>query len=96
MIAQYFIMNNVKTIEFISASNKLKDWINKKTTYNERKKIGIKIASNLLNLNDEFKEWNLFFYQNKKKDDLSDCFLQLLWYLKDNSLINYKSSINNI
>ena len=31
MIAQYFIMNNTKTIEFISASNKLKQWVKKKT-----------------------------------------------------------------
>jgi hypothetical protein len=39
MIAQYFIMNNVINIEFISACNKLKDFnTNKNTTYSERKK----------------------------------------------------------
>ena len=37
---QYFIMKDMKNIQFISAANKLKPFIgNKKTTYCERKKI---------------------------------------------------------
>ena len=38
MIAQYFIMKKTHNIQFISASNKLKDYVfTKKTTYTERK-----------------------------------------------------------
>ena len=33
MIAQFFIMNDIKDIEFVSASNKLKDYIKTKTSY---------------------------------------------------------------
>ena len=44
MLVQYFVMSQVfvDNIEFISASNKLKDCnIKQKTKYSERKKIGI-------------------------------------------------------
>jgi len=75
MIAQYFIMNNVKTIEFISASNKLKGCINSDdddvtadiSTYTNRKKKGVLICLELL------KNTNLSmlkqFELHKKKDD---------------------------
>ena len=53
MIAQYFIMNDTKTIEFISACNKLKQWVKRKTTYNERKKLGIKVTLDLLSNNNQ-------------------------------------------
>ena len=44
MLVQYFVMCqvNVKNIEFISASNKLKDCdVKDKTKYSDRKKLGI-------------------------------------------------------
>ena len=81
MLAQYFIDNGNYNIEFISASNKLKILNdNKKTTYNERKKLGVDFTKNLFiknNLNTNLE----FFCENKKKDDLSDCFLQGIYYL---------------
>ena len=40
MIAQYFIQKNIPTIEFISSKNKLY-FIKYKTTYKERKQLGI-------------------------------------------------------
>lgn len=90
MIAQYFIMNNVLNIEFISASNKLKDFnTNKKTTYSERKKKGIEICEELLVNNECLNKHLVFFEESKKKDDLSDCFLQGLWYLKEKYQIIY-------
>ena len=96
MIAQYFIMNNVKTIEFISASNKLKQWVKKKTTYNERKKLGIAITIDLVNDNNQFKPWDKHFIDHKKKDDLADAFLQGIWYIQDNDLIKLKNTIKII
>ena len=96
MIAQYFIMNETKTIEFISASNKLKQWVKRKTTYNERKKLGVQVTLDLLSNNNQFKIWDSNFVSNKKKDDLADAFLQGVWYVQDNNLINVKTSLSNI
>lgn len=92
MLSQYFIMkNNNISIEFISATNKLKDFITldknkdkEKMEYKERKKLGIQICSNFVSTDAQFKEWNSFFSKHQKKDDLSDCFLQGMWYIKHN------------
>tara|TARA_B100000900_G_C20514430_1_gene689440 strand:- start:364 stop:1221 length:858 start_codon:yes stop_codon:yes gene_type:complete len=94
MISQYFIMRDAKTIEFMSSANKLKHWVKHKTTYNERKKLGIKIALELISLNYQFKEWDTVFCSSKKKDDLADSFLQGIWYIQDNNLININQEIN--
>jgi hypothetical protein len=84
MICQYFIMNNAKMIEFVSSINKLKDFdIGKSTSYSERKKKSISITKKLLKEDDSSK----IFDKSKKKDDLADCFLQGLWYLKDKNII---------
>ena len=84
MIAQYFIMknNNIK-IEFISATNKLKDFITtEKMDYKQRKKLGIQTCLQFVSTDEHFIEWNMFFNKHHKKDDLSDCFLQGMWYIK--------------
>jgi len=82
MIAQYFIMQNITDIEFVSASNKLKKFTdNKKTTYSERKKLGINVTEQIL-IEQNFHDKKLFFNKHKKKDDLADAFLQGLWYIK--------------
>ena len=83
MIAQFFIMKNLTAdnIEFISATNKLKSFIgSKKTPYKERKTLSISVTLELIK-----KElyWHNFFKKHNKKDDLADCFLQGLWYLKN-------------
>jgi hypothetical protein len=86
MLAQYFIMkNNNIRIEFISATNKLKDFINlekEKLDYKQRKKLGIKTCLELVCTDFRFKEWEGFLQKHTKKDDLSDCFLQGIWYIK--------------
>ena len=91
MLAQYFIINDIKNIEFISSVNKLKLFIdNKKTTYNERKKLSINYTKEILikyNLQDKL----FFFINNSKKDDLADSFLQGLYYLINNNKINFKN-----
>ena len=109
MLSQYFIMNNMDKILFISAANKLKLFLgSKKTSYGERKKLGIEITKkflleNHININD--KQLILEnFNKNKKKDDLSDCFLQGIWFLNEKhdkyiksliSLINENIYINS-
>jgi len=107
MISQYFIMknNNIK-IEFISACNKLKDFIppvltlatnldTENTTtastvlkpgkmdYKQRKQLGVKTSLHFVDTDDRFKEWSQFLHKHSKKDDLSDCFLQGMWYIKN-------------
>lgn len=89
MISQYFIMkdNNIK-IEFISASNKLKDFIAQETemycklNYKQRKNLGIKTCLDIITKDNRFKDWELFFNNHSKKDDLSDAFLQGIWFIK--------------
>jgi hypothetical protein len=81
MITQYFVMNDVPKIEFISSSNKLKLFTSKKTTYSERKKLGIEIMNNqVLDILDHG-AWKDIFNKHKKKDDLADAFLQCLHYI---------------
>jgi hypothetical protein len=87
MIAQYFIMRNSNTsIDFISASNKLKEFSKeKKSNYSERKKLGIQHCLNLINGDFKYQEWVDFFIGHKKKDDLADSFLQGIWYINNKS-----------
>jgi hypothetical protein len=84
MIMQYFIMSslNVSHIEFISASNKLKDCDAKdKQTYADRKKLGISKCLEALTVNERLNKHVDYFNKHKKKDDLADSFLQGLWFL---------------
>ena len=84
----------------MNASNKLKVYkgdvdsedmkkINKlKSKYSRNKKLSI-LHTNLLLKEHEYnsKNWCEFFNKNKKKDDLADSFLMILYYLKKNKLI---------
>jgi hypothetical protein len=92
MIVQYFIMSPifVDNIEFISACNKLKECnIKTKTKYSERKKIGIQKCLEILQSNHIHSVD--FFSAHKKKDDLSDCFLQGRWFIKEKIESNEKN-----
>ena len=89
MIAQYFIMrgNPGIKIECISAVNKLKDFEETsvaKCDYKERKKLGVAITTRLLQTERRLEGWCTSFNSSKKKDDLSDCFLQGEWYIRHN------------
>jgi len=89
MIVQYFVMTNLKIscIEFISAANKLKDYDAKeKIKYSDRKKLGISKCLEIISNDFRFNEHVNYFNSHKKKDDLSDSFLQGLWFLNHNKL----------
>ena len=86
MIAQYFIMRGKPNISFISSINKLKGVkastdtdTSKGKTYGDRKKEGVRIVKEELEKNNI--DWLQTFLIHKKKDDLSDAFLQGIWYL---------------
>ena len=89
MIVQYFIMSdlNVENIEFISASNKLKDCdVKDKEKYSDRKKLGIAKCLGVLTTDFRFNEHMTYFNSHKKKDDLSDSFLQGLWFINNKKI----------
>ncbi len=86
MITQYFIMKGYENIEYICSQNKLKLFLERdkksertsggeKTSYSERKKLGIKYCQELLNKNGMY-EWLEFMSKHTKRDDLADSFLQ--------------------
>lgn len=81
MLTQYFIMRDIENIHYVSASNKLKLFIQTKTTYKERKKAGVEIMENNILSHLETGKWIHTFSKHKKKDDLADSFLQSLYYL---------------
>ena len=89
----------IKTVEFFSPKNKLKcysgpelDITSKngtlvKSKYSQTKKLGVVIARIKLEENGETIFKNLFEI-SKKKDDLSDCYLQALTYILFKNQIN--------
>lgn len=86
MIVQYFIMSSITVdhMEFISAANKLKDCDTKdKTNYSDRKKLGIAKCLGIITEDVRFCEHVEYFNKHKKKDDLSDSFLQGMWFIKN-------------
>ena len=97
MIAQYFIMNNnTEHIEFVSSINKLKQQndveISDKTQdsstkdYKSRKKQGVTKCLEILTTDHRFNDQLSHFNTHKKKDDLSDAFLQGLWFINKHNL----------
>ena len=82
IIMQYFLVNNSSIeIKMVSPCFKLKDLELEKTDYSTRKKNSIKHCQSILEKN-ENKKWISFFNKHKKKDDLSDCFLQGMYVLQ--------------
>lgn len=109
MLAQYFIMiNDDSIIQFISSSNKLKQFVSegsrtttsedvkdiKKTNpnYKEHKKDSIYYCENILKRNENLNSW-IDNLDVKKKDDLADAFLQGLWYFKNKNIITYADDL---
>jgi hypothetical protein len=81
MITFYFITKGIHQIHYWNAGNKLKRYLpsKTKTTYTQRKKYGIQITRDILK--ETFPLQISYFETHKKKDDLADCFLQLLDFL---------------
>jgi len=78
MVMQYWIMKNAEVV-CVSSVNKLKLFHNGPSTYAERKKISVDCVRKLVVAN----RWDTKFETHKKKDDLADTLLQLIWYLNN-------------
>jgi hypothetical protein len=94
MLAQYFIMKNDENhIEFVSSANKLSGFISdsvteKGTKYKQNKQNGVTLCSQILEKQSSLHSWRSVL-DTKKKDDLADCFLQGIWFLNKNKIIEY-------
>jgi hypothetical protein len=64
-----------------------------KTSYKANKSDGIIICRRFFESNPEMRGWAPIFEKSKKRDDLADCFLQGVWYLKSNKIIHYADNL---
>jgi hypothetical protein len=122
MLAQYFIIRDENiAIDFVSSSNKLKQFDIKKNKtdenilentmkpaenptensvekniknpdYKKHKMDGVSYCSRIITKNEFLTQWSTSL-DTKKKDDLADCFLQGLWYLKQKNIILYAEDL---
>ena len=93
MITMYFIGKGCP-ITYWNACNKLKPFIKEKISYTERKKLSIKVSRAIVL--EHFPTLTEYFNHHKKKDDLADCFLQLLDFLSKRGLSNIFSNAINL
>ena len=95
MLSQYFIMQEeCPQIEYISSINKLKDLSTnvQENSYKQHKKDSVAICKEILTQNPSLGNFDdLLTIQ--KKDDLADAFLQGIWYLKREKIINYADNL---
>ncbi len=86
MITYHFVEKGKTNIIYWNPIHKLKKYNQKeKKTYTQRKKDSVAITKLLLS--EYFSNFEPYFNSHKKKDDLADCFLQLIDYLdKENKL----------
>lgn len=64
-----------------------------KTKYAQNKKNGIDICSRFLENNTSLEKWRTSM-TTRKKDDLADCFLQGIWYMKNKKWITHNNDLN--
>lgn len=92
MLTQYFIHLGSPTIEYISSSNKLKgleNTIENPSKYKEHKLNSIYHCNQFIEKNQGLNNWKGSLLSSKK-DDLSDCFLQSIMWLKNKKAIDFK------
>jgi hypothetical protein len=91
----------IPKIEFISSSGKLKDYKGpkelkepqEKTSYKDHKRDGIAFCRDFMTKNEGLRTHQDVFDASAKKDDLADCFLQGIYYLKREKLITYSEDL---
>lgn len=80
LLLGYFTMKNIKC-SFVNATKKMELTNNNyPNTYNNRKKSSKNTVKQMI----EGSDWEILFKTNKKQDDLADCLLQGIWWIKNN------------
>lgn len=95
MLSQYFIMQEkCPQIEYVSSINKLKDLSTnaQENSYKQHKKDSVMICKEILTQNPSLGNFDDLLTISKK-DDLADAFLQGIWYLKREKIINYADNL---
>ncbi len=93
MVAQYFIMKSLNvSIDFISSAGKLKG-LAASSEYKDHKKNGIAFCQQFMAANPELALKKAVIDEATKKDDLADCFLQGIYYMKKQNIINYSEDL---
>jgi hypothetical protein len=92
MLAQYFIMQSDEiNIEFLSSIGKLKGFEkqneNLDSEYQQHKKDAIFYCNRFLEM-DRYSAWKGVL-DTKKKDDLADCFLQGIQWMRRKNIISF-------
>jgi hypothetical protein len=64
-----------------------------KDKYKKRKADGILCCSQFIKENESFRQWTDILANSSKKDDLSDSFLQGIWFLKHHNIITYAENL---
>jgi hypothetical protein len=72
---------------------KKKETTSEKSTYKANKTDGVAVCRRFFKANVEMNKWSDVFERSKKRDDLADCFLQGVWYLKHNKIIYYAEDL---
>ena len=99
MVAQYFIMRDTDDrlkIDFISSAGKLKGFTDKAqetNTYKDHKRDGIAFCQQFMAANPLLASFRQIIEAATKKDDLADCFLQGVYYLKRENIIMYSENL---
>ena len=99
MVAQYFIMRDTDDrlkIDFISSAGKLKgftDKVHDTNTYKDHKRDGIAFCQQFMAANPLLASFRQIIEAAAKKDDLADCFLQGIYYLKRENIIMYSENL---
>jgi hypothetical protein len=103
MVAQYFIMRDRSdklSIDFISSAGKLKGFIKDTTkeaastnTYKDHKRDGIAFCGQFMTANPGLATYKHIIDASTKKDDLADCFLQGIYFLRQKNMISYTENL---
>jgi len=101
LLYSYFIIKGVSQTEIrvrkavvYSAKHKLgKTSFKGKSCYRERKKLAVARCSKFISETEQEPDFIAQFQESKKKDDLSDCFLQAMSYIKSATLLQMSDTI---
>jgi hypothetical protein len=99
MVAQYFIMrdrNDKLSIDFISSAGKLKGFTKEAdstNTYKDHKRDGIAFCGQFMASNPGLATHKHIIDASTKKDDLADCFLQGIYFLRQKNMISYTENL---